>query len=96
LLEGVDYSLVVGEEGDVSFLQHVAEMFHGFVDSQQFSVVGTILLLCRVKFLGKKKQGAARRLGLIAVARHPWRKWKLCTPRRLCGDPASRQWDENL
>jgi hypothetical protein len=57
LLEGVDYSLVVGGDGKVLCLQHVAEMFHGFVDSQQFSVVGAVFLLCRVKFLGKESKG---------------------------------------
>jgi hypothetical protein len=31
----------------------MAEMFHGFVDGQQFAIVGTVFLLGRVEFLGE-------------------------------------------
>jgi hypothetical protein len=45
------------EDGEVARFQHVTEMFHGLVDSQQFSIVGTVFLLCRVELLGEQGEG---------------------------------------
>jgi hypothetical protein len=38
---------VVRDDYEVPGFQHVAEVFHGFVDRQQLLVVGAILLLRR-------------------------------------------------
>jgi hypothetical protein len=45
LLEGICDWLVVGEDGEVTRFQHVAEVFYGFVDYQKLSVVGAVFLL---------------------------------------------------
>jgi hypothetical protein len=47
----------VVREDEVTRFQHVAEMLHGFVDGQQLTVVGAVLLLRRVEFLLKEGEG---------------------------------------
>jgi hypothetical protein len=39
---------VIGEYGEMTRFQHVAEMLHGLVYSQQFAIVRAVLLLGRV------------------------------------------------
>jgi hypothetical protein len=54
LLEGVSDGFVVGEDDEISGFQHVTAVFHGFVDRQEFSVVGAVLLLRRTELLGEE------------------------------------------
>ena len=54
LAESVGQRLVVGEDHKVLCFEHVSEMLHSLVDSQQLSVVGTIFLLRRAHFLQKE------------------------------------------
>jgi hypothetical protein len=42
---------VVREDDDVKWFQHVAEMLYNFVEGQQLTIVGAVLLLRRVEFL---------------------------------------------
>jgi hypothetical protein len=42
----------MAREGEVARFQHVTEMLHGLVDSQQLSIVGVVFLLGRVEILG--------------------------------------------
>jgi hypothetical protein len=47
LLKGVGDGLMIREDDEVAAsFQHVSEMLHGFVDSQQFAIVGAVFLLC--------------------------------------------------
>jgi hypothetical protein len=48
---------MVREDGEVARFQHVTEMPHGLVDSQQFAIVGAVFLLCRTEFLGEEGEG---------------------------------------
>jgi hypothetical protein len=48
---------VVGKDGELARLEHLAEMLYGFVDGQQLAIVGAVLLLGRVEFLEKKASG---------------------------------------
>jgi hypothetical protein len=41
---------VVREDDEVTRFQHAAEMLYGFVDGQQLTVVGSVLLLRRVEY----------------------------------------------
>jgi hypothetical protein len=47
---------MVSEDDEVTRFQHVAEMLHGLIDSQQLPIVGAVFLLCRVEFLGEECQ----------------------------------------
>jgi hypothetical protein len=40
---------MVSEDDEVTRFQHVAEMLHGLVDSQQLPIVGAVFLLYRVE-----------------------------------------------
>jgi hypothetical protein len=64
-VEGEDERLVVCHDGEVSGFQHVAEVLHSLVDSQELSVVGTVFLLCRAELLGKEGEGLPDVLHLL-------------------------------
>jgi hypothetical protein len=70
LLEGVGDGLMVSEDGEVARFQHVTEMLHGLVDSQQLSIVGALFLLGWVQLPGEEGEGAARRCRHVAAAPH--------------------------
>jgi hypothetical protein len=58
LLEGVGDGLMVSEDEDeVARFQHVAEMLHGLVDSEQLPILGAAFLLCQVELLGEECEG---------------------------------------
>jgi hypothetical protein len=44
---------VVQEDDEVTRFQHVADMLYGFVDGQQLTVIGAVLLLRWVEFFEK-------------------------------------------
>jgi hypothetical protein len=48
---------MVREDGEVARFHHVAEMLHCLVDSQQFAIVGSVYLLCRIEFLREEDAG---------------------------------------
>jgi hypothetical protein len=48
---------MVREDGEVARFQHVAEMLHGIIDSQQFAIVGAAFLLGRVQLPGEGDEG---------------------------------------
>jgi hypothetical protein len=48
---------VVRHDGEVSGLQYVAEVPHGFVDRQELHVVGAVFLLHRADFSVNKARG---------------------------------------
>jgi len=48
---------VVRQDGEVPGLQHVTEVFHGFINRQEFSVIGAVLLLGRAQLPGEKGEG---------------------------------------
>jgi hypothetical protein len=52
---------MVREDNEVVHFQHVAEMFHSLIDSQQLSILGSVFLLCRVELLGEECQVLSRR-----------------------------------
>ena len=49
LVEGESELFMVREDGEVPGFQHVAEVFYGFVDGQEFPVVCSVLLLRRAQ-----------------------------------------------
>jgi hypothetical protein len=48
---------VIGEYDEVTRFQHVAEMLHGLVYSQQFAIVRAVLLLGWVQLPGEEDEG---------------------------------------
>jgi hypothetical protein len=48
---------MVREYGEVTSFQHVSEMLHGLVYSQQFAIVGAVFLLCWIELLGEEGEG---------------------------------------
>jgi hypothetical protein len=57
LAESVGQRLVVREDHDVLSFQHVPEVLHGLIDSQQLSVTGAVLLLRHFHFFEKNARG---------------------------------------
>jgi len=53
-VEGEGERLVVRQDGEMTGLQHVPEVLH-FVDFQEITVVGTVILLCRAEHPGEHK-----------------------------------------
>ena len=53
LSECLGQRLVVRVDHELSCLLHVSEVFYSLVNSQQFSAIGPIFLLCRAHFLRK-------------------------------------------
>jgi hypothetical protein len=51
LLESICERLMVREYGEMTSFQHVSEMLHGLVYSQQFAIVGAVFLLCWIERL---------------------------------------------
>jgi hypothetical protein len=47
---------VVREDNEMSSFQHVAEMFHGLVYSQQFAIIGAVFLLCCIELPGEESE----------------------------------------
>ena len=64
---------MVRQDGEVSDLQHVAEVPHGLVDCQELPVVGAVLFVVPGSASWRRWRGAARRLELTVEGRHPWR-----------------------
>jgi hypothetical protein len=48
---------MVREDCEVARFQHVMEMLHGLIDSQQFAIVGAVFLLGRVQLPGEEGEG---------------------------------------
>jgi hypothetical protein len=57
LLEGVSERLMVREDCEVARFQHMEEMFHGLVDSQQFAIECAVFLLGCVLLPGQEGEG---------------------------------------
>jgi hypothetical protein len=56
-VEGEGEWFVVHQNGEVPGLQHVTEVLHGFINHQEFSVIGTVLLLGQAQLPGEKGEG---------------------------------------
>jgi hypothetical protein len=48
---------MVREDSEMASFQHVTEMLHGLVYSQQFAIVGAVFLLCWIELLGEEGEG---------------------------------------
>jgi hypothetical protein len=57
LSEGESERFVVREDNEMSSLQHVSEMFHGLIYSQQFAIIGAIFLLRCIELYGEESAG---------------------------------------
>jgi hypothetical protein len=51
------YGFVVCEDNEMSRFQHMAEMFHSFVNGQQLAVVRALFLLGGVELLREEGEG---------------------------------------
>jgi hypothetical protein len=56
LSEGESERFVVREDDEMSSLQHVSEMFHGLVYSQQFAIIGAVFLLRCIELSGEESE----------------------------------------
>jgi hypothetical protein len=56
LSKGESERLVVCEDSEMTSFQHVAEMLHGLVYSQQFAIIGTVLLLRCIELPGEESE----------------------------------------
>jgi hypothetical protein len=52
---------MIREDHEMVSFQHVAEVFHGFVYSQQNAIVSAVFLLCWVELLGEESEGLPTR-----------------------------------
>jgi hypothetical protein len=57
LLESICERLMIREYDEVTSFQHVSEMFHGLINSQQFAIVGAVFLLFWSEFFGEEGKG---------------------------------------
>jgi hypothetical protein len=56
LAKGESERLVVREDSEMSSFQHVSEMFHGLVYSQQFAIIGAVFLLRCIGLFGEESE----------------------------------------
>jgi len=71
-VEGEGERFVVRQDGEVPGLQHVTEVLRGFINRQEFSVIGAVLLLGRAQLSGEKGEGLRDVLHSVG-GRQPWR-----------------------